>query len=73
MKQHKVTDRKLAEQMLAYSQRVVTKEAQVSNEEVQYLIDLMRATAKVARPVTVDQVVDFSFLEKARKDLGLSR
>ena len=73
MKQHKVSDRKLAEQMLAYSQRVVTKEAQVSNEEVQYLIDLMRATAKVTRPVTVDQVVDFSFLEKARKDLGLIR
>jgi NitT/TauT family transport system substrate-binding protein len=73
MKQHKVSDRKLAEQMLAYSQRVVTKEAQVSNEEVQYLIDLMRATAKVTRPVTVDQVIDFSFLEKARKDLGLIR
>jgi NitT/TauT family transport system substrate-binding protein len=73
MKQHKVSDRKLAEQMLAYSQRVVAKEAQVSNEEVQYLIDLMRATAKVARPVAVDQVVDFSFLEKARKDLAVSR
>jgi ABC-type nitrate/sulfonate/bicarbonate transport system substrate-binding protein len=73
MKQHKVKDRKLAEQMLAYSQRVVTREAQVSNEEVQYLIDLMRATAKVTRPVTVEQVVDFSFLEKARKDLGLVR
>lgn len=73
MKQHKVTDRKLAEQMLGYSQRVITKEAQVSNEEIQYLIDLMRATAKVARPLTVDQVVDFSFLDKARKDLGLSR
>jgi hypothetical protein len=59
--------------MLAYSQRVVTKQAQVSNEEVQYLIDLMRATAKVTRPVTVEQVVDFSFLERARKDLGLIR
>jgi ABC-type nitrate/sulfonate/bicarbonate transport system substrate-binding protein len=68
MRQHKVSDRKLAEQMLAYSQRVVTKEAQVSNEEVQFLIDLMRATAKVTRSVTVDQVLDFSFLEKARKD-----
>jgi hypothetical protein len=33
----------------------------------------MRATAKVARPVAVDQVVDFSFLEKARKDLAVSR
>ena len=73
MKQHKVKDRLLAEQMLGYSQKVVTKEAQVTNEEIQYLIDLMRANAKVSRPVTVGQVVDFSFLEKARKDLGLIR
>jgi NitT/TauT family transport system substrate-binding protein len=73
MKQHKVTDRQLAEQMLAYSQRVVTKEARVTNEEIQYLIDLMRTNAKISRPVTVEQVVDFSFLEKARQDLGLIR
>jgi hypothetical protein len=73
MKQHKVSDRKLAEQMLAYSQRVVAKEARASNEEIQYLIDLMRATAKVTRPVTVDQVVDFSFPTKARKDSALAR
>jgi len=73
MKQHKVKDQKLAEQMLGYSLRVITKEAQVTNEEVQYLIDLMRANAKITRPVTVEQVVDFSFLEKARKELGLIR
>jgi ABC-type nitrate/sulfonate/bicarbonate transport system substrate-binding protein len=73
MKQHKVSDRKLAEQMLGYSQRVITKEAQVTPEEVQFLIDLMRANAKVTRPVTVEQVVDFSFLDKARKELGLIR
>ena len=73
MKQHKVNDRKLAEQMLGYSQRVITKEAQVTPEEVQFLIDLMRANAKVTRPVTVEQVVDFSFLDKARKELGLIR
>jgi hypothetical protein len=59
--------------MLGYSLRVITKEAQVTNEEVQYLIDLLRATAKVTRPVSVEQVVDFSFVEKARKDLGLIR
>jgi NitT/TauT family transport system substrate-binding protein len=73
MKQHKVNDRKLAEQMLGYSLRVITKEAQVTAEEVQFLIDLMRANTKVARPVTVEQVVDFSFVEKARRDLGLTR
>lgn len=73
MKQHKVNDRKLAEQMLGYSLRVVTKEAQVTNEEIQYLIDLLRTNAKVTRPVSVEQVVDFSFLDKARKELGLVR
>jgi ABC-type nitrate/sulfonate/bicarbonate transport system substrate-binding protein len=73
MKQHKVTDRKLAEQMLGYSQRVVTREAQVTDDEVQFLIDLMRTNAKVTRPVSVEQVVDFSFLDRARRDLGLVR
>jgi ABC-type nitrate/sulfonate/bicarbonate transport system substrate-binding protein len=73
MKQHKVSDVSLAEQMLAYSQRVIAKDAQVTNEQVQYLIDLMRANAKVTRPVTVDQVVDFSFLDKARRELGSAR
>ena len=73
MKQHRVADRKLAEQMLGYSLRVLTKEAQVTTEEVQFLIDLMRTNAKVSKPVAVEQVVDFSFLERARKDLGLIR
>ena len=73
MKQHKVSDRKLAEQMLGYSRRVVTKEAQVTPQEVQFLIELMRTNAKVSRPVTVEEVVDFSFLERARKELGLIR
>jgi hypothetical protein len=73
MKQHKVNDRRLAEQMLGYSQRVIAKEARVTSEEIQFLIDLTRANAKVTRPVTVEQVVDFSFLDKARKELGLTR
>src|SRR5713226_631525 len=72
MKQHKVNDRNLAEQMLRYAERVVAKEAQVKPEEVQFLIDLMRNNAKVSRPVSVEQVVDLSFLNKARKELGLN-
>jgi hypothetical protein len=42
-------------------------------EEVQFLIDLMRTNAKISRPVTVEQVADFSFVDKARKDLGVTR
>lgn len=72
MKQHKVNDRKLAEQMLRYAERVVAKEAQVKPEEVQFLIDLMRNNAKVSRPVSVEQGADLSFLDKARKELGLN-
>jgi len=72
MKQQKINYRKLAEQMLRYVERVITKDAAVKPEEMQFLVDLMRDNAKVARPVSADQVVDFSFLEKARKDLGLT-
>jgi hypothetical protein len=42
---------------LGYSQRVGTKEAHVTVEEVQFLIDLVRASAKVDRPAIREQVV----------------
>ena len=57
---------------LGYSQRVGTKEAQVTAEEVQFLIDLVRANAKVARPAIMEQVVNSSFVERARRDLALT-
>jgi hypothetical protein len=34
---------------------------------------LTRETSNVAQPISGAQVVDFSFLEKARKDLGRNR
>ena len=42
---------------LGYSQPVGTKEAHVTVEEVQFLIDLVRASAKVDRPAIMEQVV----------------
>jgi hypothetical protein len=51
--------------------RVITKDGSVKAESIQVLIDLVRENAKVTRPVAVNQVVDFSFLEKAQKELGL--
>jgi hypothetical protein len=38
---------------------------------IQVLIDLVRESTKVNRPVSVGQVTDFSFLERAQKELGL--
>jgi NitT/TauT family transport system substrate-binding protein len=71
MKQWKVNDRKMAGEMARQVNRVLTKNATVKPESVQVLIDLARESAKISKPVTVAQVVDFSFLEKARKELGL--
>jgi NitT/TauT family transport system substrate-binding protein len=73
MKQWKVNNRKMAVEMFRHVTRVLTKDASVKPESVQVLIDLARENAKVTRPVTVAEVVDYSFVDKARKDLGLRR
>jgi len=73
MKQWKVNDRKMAAEMSKQVTRVLTKDAGVSPESVQVLIDSQRENAKVTKPVSVADVVDYSFLEKARKELGFTR
>lgn len=73
MKQWKVSDRKMAAEMSRQVGRVLTKDAYVKPESVQVLIDLARESAKVSRPVSVSDVVDYSFLDKARKELGIVR
>jgi NitT/TauT family transport system substrate-binding protein len=71
MKQWKVNDRKMAAEMSRQVSRVLTKDAYVKPESVQVLIDLARESAKVTKPVGVSEVVDYSFLDKARKELGI--
>lgn len=73
MKQWKVADRKMASEIFNHVSRVLTKDAKVSPEGIQLHIDLARETAKVSRPATVAQVVDFTFLDQVRKDLGIAR
>jgi ABC-type nitrate/sulfonate/bicarbonate transport system substrate-binding protein len=73
MKQWKVNDRKMAAEMFRHVSRVLTKDAYVKPESVQVLIDLARESAKVAKPVSVGEVVDYSFLDRARKELGISK
>ncbi|HEX2226658.1 MAG TPA: ABC transporter substrate-binding protein, partial [Candidatus Binatia bacterium] len=70
MKQWKVNDRKMAAAMARQVSRVLTRDATVSAESVQVLIDSQRENAKVTKTVSVSDVVDYSFLEKARKELG---
>jgi hypothetical protein len=52
---------------------VVAKDAVVTAASIQLLIDLARESAKVTRPIKLDEMVDCSFLERARKDLGLAK
>jgi NitT/TauT family transport system substrate-binding protein len=73
MKQWKVNDRKMAAEMSRQVSRVLTKDASVKPESVQVLIDLARDNAKVTKPVSVSDVVDYSFLDKARKELGFTK
>ena len=71
MREMKPIGASLANESLGQVMRVITRDGSVKSESIQVLIDLVRENAKVARPVTVNQVVDFSFLEKAQKELGM--
>ncbi|HEY1234274.1 MAG TPA: ABC transporter substrate-binding protein [Candidatus Binatia bacterium] len=71
MKQWKVNDPKMAAEMARQVGRVLTKDAYVKPQSVQVLVDLARESAKVTRPVNAMDVVDYSFLDKARKELGI--
>jgi NitT/TauT family transport system substrate-binding protein len=73
MKQWKVNDRKMAAEMSKQVARVLTKDATVKPESVQVLIDLARESAKVTKPFTVADVVDYSFVDRARKELGITK
>jgi NitT/TauT family transport system substrate-binding protein len=73
MKQWKVNDRKMAAAMSKQVTRVLTKDARVKPEAVQMLIDTQRENAKVTRPISVAEVVDYSFLDKARKEVGITK
>jgi NitT/TauT family transport system substrate-binding protein len=71
MKQWKVSDRKMAAEMAHQVNRVLTKDAYVKPESVQVLVDLARESAKVTKPINLADVVDYSFVDKARKELGI--
>jgi NitT/TauT family transport system substrate-binding protein len=73
MKQWKVNDRRMAGEMSRQVSRVLTRDAYVKPESVQVLVDLARENAKVTKPVSAAEVVDYTFLDKARKELGITR
>jgi NitT/TauT family transport system substrate-binding protein len=73
MRQWRVSDAKLADEMIGFLRRGLAKDAVISTEAVQYFIDLTRETSNVTQPISAAQVVDFSFLDKARTELRARR
>jgi len=73
MKQWKLTDRRIANEMLRQFSRGMARDLMAKPEGMQLMIDLVREDSKVAQPFTIAQVVDYSFVEKARRDLGAAR
>lgn len=73
MKQWRMSDQKIATETFRHVTRVLTRDAYVKPESVQVLVDLARESAKVTKPVTAADVVDYSFVDKARKELGMAK
>jgi NitT/TauT family transport system substrate-binding protein len=71
MKQWRLNDRRLAGEMLKQFGRGIIRDMSVKPEGMQLMIDLVREDAKVSQPFSVSQIVDFSFLERARRELGM--
>ena len=73
MKQWRLNDRRLAGEMLKQFGRGIIRDMSVKPEGMQLMIDLVRDDSKVAQPFNVSQVVDYSFLERARRELGVTK
>jgi ABC-type nitrate/sulfonate/bicarbonate transport system substrate-binding protein len=73
MKQWRLTDRRLAGEMLKQFGRGIIRDMSVKPEGMQLMIDLVREDSKVAQPFSASQIVDFSFLERARRELGVMK
>ena len=71
MKNWAVKNRAMASEMYDYMERAMLRDGSVSMSGLQALVDQQRANAKVTEPVSAAQVIDYSFVEKARKELGV--
>jgi NitT/TauT family transport system substrate-binding protein len=68
-----VKNRAMASEMYEYMARAMLRDGSISMNGLQALVDQQRENAKVTEPVNAAQVVDYSFVEKARKELGAGR
>ena len=68
-----VKNRAMAGEMYDYMVRAMLRDGSISMNGLQALVDQQRETAKVTEPINAAQVIGYSFVEKARKELGVGR
>jgi NitT/TauT family transport system substrate-binding protein len=73
MKTWPIKSRAMAGEMYDYMVRVMLRDGSVNMNGLQALVDQQRESAKVTEPVNASQGIDYSFVEKARKELGTGR
>jgi ABC-type nitrate/sulfonate/bicarbonate transport system substrate-binding protein len=65
-----VKSRAMADEIYDYILRVVLRDGSINMSGLQALVDQQRESAKVSEPVNASQVIDYSFVEKARQELS---
>ena len=73
MKNWGIKSRAMASEMYDYMAKAMLRDASISMNGLQALVDQQRESAKVTEPVNAGQVIDYSFVERARKELGMGR
>jgi NitT/TauT family transport system substrate-binding protein len=73
MKTWPIKSRAMAGEMYDYMVRVMLRDGSINMNGLQALVDQQRESAKVTEPVNASQGIDYSFVEKARKELGTGR
>lgn len=73
MKNWGIKSRAMASEMYDYMAKAMLRDASLSMNGLQALVDQQRESAKVNEPVNAAQVIDYSFVERVRKELGMGR
>lgn len=73
MKNWGIKSRVMASEMYDYMTKAMVRDASINMTGLQALVDQQRESAKVTEPVSAAQVIDYSFVDRARKELGMGR
>jgi hypothetical protein len=73
MKTWGIKNRAMASEMYDYVTKAMLRDGSINMAGLQALVDQQRESAKITEPVSAAQVIDYSFVEKVRKELGMGR